>query len=318
MAYTLHTLSTLLASTTSSDAIPLTTHEALSGLLGSISLCSWIFVLAPQLYENYREHSAAGVSLLFLVIWLVGDIANLIGAIWAELVPTVTALAIYFCFADVVLIIQVLYYEYWVKRRRELAEEQEEAEAEEEPLLGRRTSNSSVGLPGSHQRRRRSAFENGNGITEGQTQLTNGSNGQDGAAHRSSTLDKIPEDGSQQASSTSRETLKNIAGIIGICILGSAAWVICWKTGLWTPAAAPGDEGGHSPGGKGERTPLGAEILGYISAVLYLGARIPQIYKNWREQSCEGLSLLFFLLSLIGNLTYGGGVSHLSWSCLGP
>ena len=71
----------------------------------------------------------------------------------------------------------------------------------------------------------------------------------------------------------------------------------------------------------------GAQILGYLSAVAYLGARIPQIVKNAREKSCEGmdglpvcdewilqankntgLSLLFFILSLMGNLTYGAGI----------
>ncbi|MBZ6374588.1 MAG: PQ-loop repeat-containing protein [Kocuria palustris] len=53
---------------------------------------------------------------------------------------------------------------------------------------------------------------------------------------------------------------------------------------------------------------------------------MPQIYKNYSEKSCEGifyyqcvcepgadlylgLSLLFFILSLLGNLTYGAGVS---------
>jgi hypothetical protein len=55
---------------------------------------------------------------------------------------------------------------------------------------------------------------------------------------------------------------------------------------------------------------------------------LPQIYKNYSEKSCEGiylllldyaceanvdinvgLSLLFFILSLLGNLTYGAGVS---------
>ncbi len=37
-------------------------------------------------------------------------------------------------------------------------------------------------------------------------------------------------------------------------------------------------------------------------------ARIPQIIKNYREKSCEGLALLFFLLSLTGNSTYGASV----------
>ena len=55
-------------------------------------------------------------------------------------------------------------------------------------------------------------------------------------------------------------------------------------------------------------TPLGASLLGYGSALLYLGARVPQIVKNQRERSCDGLSLLFFLLSLLGNATYGAGI----------
>jgi len=38
-------------------------------------------------------------------------------------------------------------------------------------------------------------------------------------------------------------------------------------------------------------------------------ARLPQIWKNYCEKSCEGLSLLFFVLSVLGNLAYGAGVS---------
>jgi uncharacterized protein with PQ loop repeat len=49
-------------------------------------------------------------------------------------------------------------------------------------------------------------------------------------------------------------------------------------------------------------------LLGYGSALLYLGARVPQIIKNQRERSCDGLSLLFFMLSLLGNATYGAGI----------
>jgi uncharacterized protein with PQ loop repeat len=40
-------------------------------------------------------------------------------------------------------------------------------------------------------------------------------------------------------------------------------------------------------------------------------ARIPQIIKNYQEKSCSGLALLFFLLSLMGNATYGASIlSH--------
>ena len=45
-------------------------------------------------------------------------------------------------------------------------------------------------------------------------------------------------------------------------------------------------------------------ILGWGSAILYLGSRIPQIYKNWRLKSCEGLSIMMFMFSVFGNVFY--------------
>jgi len=81
-------------------AEPLPLREALSGIMGSISLVSWIFLLVPQVIENYKNGSAQGVSLAFVAIWLLGDIANLIGALWGHLLSTIIALAIYFCVSD--------------------------------------------------------------------------------------------------------------------------------------------------------------------------------------------------------------------------
>lgn len=99
------------------------------------------------------------------------------------------------------------------------------------------------------------------------------------------------------------EWVKNALSIMGVCVVGAAGWAIAWKTGVWAPQPVHDDISGTQP------MALGAQILGYASAVCYLGARIPQIIKNQRERSCEGLSLLFFMLSLLGNATYGAGVS---------
>ncbi|KAG8744918.1 hypothetical protein FRC12_014711, partial [Ceratobasidium sp. 428] len=46
-----------------------------------------------------------------------------------------------------------------------------------------------------------------------------------------------------------------------------------------------------------------SQLLGYASAVCFIGARIPQILKN-RETKCEGLSLALFMFTLTGNFTY--------------
>ena len=46
------------------------------------------------------------------------------------------------------------------------------------------------------------------------------------------------------------------------------------------------------------------QFFGYICAVLYLGSRIPQLLLNYRRKSTEGLNALFFMFACIGNLTY--------------
>ncbi|KAH7389536.1 PQ loop repeat-domain-containing protein [Phaeosphaeria sp. MPI-PUGE-AT-0046c] len=249
---------------------PLTAHEALSGVFGSISLASWIFLLVPQLIENYKQGSAEGISLAFLTVWFIGDVTNLIGAVWAGLVPTVIALAIYFCFADLILISQCVYYNLKNSRRARKASTRSN-DSVEAPLLGRRDS-SNIGLPGSHRR-----------------------DSQASRRRRASSLPTIAD-----AEAGGSERVKNALSIAGVCIVGAAGWAIAWRTGVWAPQ--PIDQDVET------EIALGALILGYASAICYLGARIPQIIKNQREKSCEGLSLLFFILSLLGNATYGAGI----------
>lgn len=252
----------------------LTFHEALSGIFGSISLATWIFLLIPQLLLNYQMSSADGISLAFLSVWLMGDIANLSGAIWAGLVPTVIALAIYFCIADFVLITQCLYYNYLNAAKRSRAAS---VVSEEEPLLTRRRSSDTIGLPGSH-RRRSSAF-----------------------SHRHDTLTKILE---EDEGENGNSWQKNVLSILGVIVAGAVGWAIAWQSGVWSPT--PEEGAGSDP--QATEMAVGAQILGYASAVCYLGARIPQIIKNYREKSCSGLALLFFLLSLMGNATYGASI----------
>ena len=240
------------------------------------------------MFENYTQGSAAGVSLLFLFVWMIGDITNLIGSIWAELVPTVTALAVYFCIADTVLILQCLYYNNRNarKERKRLASLESAEPSERDALITRSHDDDNnneepvpnLEMPGS--RRRSSASR--------KSKTGNGTRGDDLAPVLE---EEAPKKG----------WLRNILSVFLIICAGAAGWAIAWKAGAWrpTPIADPS---------KDSDMPIGAAILGYASAVLYLGARIPQIAKNYRERSCEGLSILFFVLSVMGNLTYGAGV----------
>ena len=53
---------------------------------------------------------------------------------------------------------------------------------------------------------------------------------------------------------------------------------------------------------------IGPKLLGYLSAILYLSARIPQIYHNYKLKSTEGLSLLFFMFSTLGNVSFTASI----------
>lgn len=284
----------------------------------------------PQLVENYKSKSAKGISLAFLTVWFIGDVANVLGAVWAGLVPTVIALAVYFCFADLVLITQCLYYNFLNARegtRKHSATALESGGGERQALLGHPNIDN-IGLPGS--RRRSSASHH------------------QGSSERSSSGGRsVPS--TPEGYTAVGEWLKDGVGIFLVCATGAAAWAIAWRAGVWQSTRADDDDtnSGHRP------MVLGAQMLGYLSALAYLGSvQLPcvscevlhfakiiivivlgylrslritvkdhaKVSKQaqrsrayWVEVISEafrgvGLSLLFFILSLLGNATYGGSV----------
>jgi len=52
-------------------------------------------VYSPQIYENYSLQTGEGLSIVFVIIWLLGDLCNVTGAILAHLLPTVIILGFY-------------------------------------------------------------------------------------------------------------------------------------------------------------------------------------------------------------------------------
>ncbi len=176
--------------------------------------------------------------------------------------PVVIAIAIYFCIADGVLISQCLYYNI-INKRKDGKRATAEANApldEEEPLLARQRSGS-LTIPGS---RRRSSTASARRRSSGQQP-------------QHDTLSKILEEDDRKG----RLWIKNTVSILAICAAGAAGWALAWQSGAWRPTSKHQDNAEESMA-------IGAQILGYASAVAYLGARIPQIIKNWRDKSCEG------------------------------
>jgi uncharacterized protein with PQ loop repeat len=152
-------------------------------------------------------------------------------------------------------------------------------------------SQHSIGLPGSHRRRRSSAASSGR---EGRSQ----------SFSQNALAQIIEEEGD------GRGWVRNTVSVALVCLAGAVGWAIAYKSGVWKPTRTEHHKSpGHGNDDMGDLPMvIGGQVLGYVSAVAYLGARIPQIIKNQREKSCEGLSLLFFILSLLGNATYGAGI----------
>ena len=197
-----------------------------------------VYVQVPQLIENYTSGSAEGISLAFLTVWFMGDLSNLLGSIWAELVPTVVALAIYFCFADVVLIAQCLFYRYARSCKNTIKPPiQQQVDSPTQPLLTR--SSGDIGLPGSRRRSSASQIRRSSSLA-------------------TSTLPTIAENEIFNA------WVRNLLSVLAVCVIGGAGWATAWRAGVWKPTSESKDPAMM------ERK-LGAEILGYLSAALYLG-----------------------------------------------
>lgn len=58
--------------------------------------------------------------------------------------------------------------------------------------------------------------------------------------------------------------LRNTFSILAVVAVGAAGWAIAWQSGVWKPTPENGNE-------SEENVALGAKILGYASAVCYLG-----------------------------------------------
>ncbi|MFH4979632.1 hypothetical protein AB6A40_006341 [Gnathostoma spinigerum] len=78
--------------------------------IGLLSLVFWTIVVIPQIVENYQLKSSHGISVYFLLIWLLSDVFNTVGAFLTYQLAVQKATGILFFFEDVILLSQHAYY----------------------------------------------------------------------------------------------------------------------------------------------------------------------------------------------------------------
>lgn len=262
------------------------TREELAAPVAAVSIASWILVYSPQLYETWARQSGDGLSVTFIVIWLAADALNGIGAFQQKLMPSMVVLAVYYCVCDLILLWQYYYYRHLqrVRARKHL-----EARArgsfgtdESTPLIAGATSD----------------------ICDAEDDLDDADLDIDlthdlaaAAAADEDVALALAEDEADEATEAEQwwiPVLKYLAAILFVVCSGLAVWALSPKLDA-QPLVFTLHEGAEWR--------WDAQVAGWISAVLYLTSRIPQILLN-RKTHCEGLSMALFIFTVLANGTY--------------
>ncbi|ORZ14737.1 PQ loop repeat-domain-containing protein [Absidia repens] len=271
-------------------------HEQWAELFGYASIACWIVVFTPQLYENYSRKNTDGVSIPFLLLWIFGDIFNLLGAVLENLMLTVLLLAFYYLFADCLLMGQVLYYRYIFGTRTR-------------NLFGQSTCSSSSSSSNNNNNRNKSKI-NTNDETIVDTMDTTAT------ANLASPLSPRQQvDSNDETSPLLTRTSSNDSGsdtVLSHSQSEHTRWIVrlffILSVLLWLVLLLGSALYFFWPWTKDKvdlsQWHLLSQSLGWLSALLYCCSRIPQIMQNFRNESVEGLSLTMFVFSVVGNLTY--------------
>ncbi|KAI9504572.1 PQ loop repeat-domain-containing protein [Coemansia spiralis] len=82
----------------------------ISNAYGYASIVCWVVVLMPQIHLNYKRKSCDGVSLTFYLMWSLGDLLNLAGALLENLILTAILLPLYYILTDGIVLSQFYLY----------------------------------------------------------------------------------------------------------------------------------------------------------------------------------------------------------------
>ncbi|KAI3722538.1 hypothetical protein L2E82_33577 [Cichorium intybus] len=279
--------------------------------LGIISLVCWGVAEIPQIITNFRTKSSHGVSLIFLLTWIAGDIFNLVGCLLEPAtLPTQYYTALLYTTSTVILVLQSLYYDHiytWLKFRKADAAGGPELEEAKKPLRSTITSSQSHAIRASPSHRRDYYFMSarslaGSSTPPNRTYMWTTRSGPPSAMAADN--DDSSEDESSFELPKTASKPRPIPRSVGY---GSFL-----ATSLNLPSHTKGlvqvyayrrllQEGGGSH-------PVYGQWLGWMMAAIYMGGRIPQIALNIKRGSVEGLNPLMFIFALIANATYVGSI----------
>ncbi|XP_027346048.1 uncharacterized protein LOC113857929 isoform X2 [Abrus precatorius] len=287
--------------------------------LGLTSLVFWGVAEIPQIITIFRTKSSHGLSLLFLLAWVAGDICNLVGCLLEPAtLPTQYYTALLYTATTIILVVQIIYYDYiyiWYRHRRKVNNKRD-YEEEKKPLKPPKPSDKSgipipKGTPKTAPRREyfymsaRSLA--GSGTPPWGTYIRAAKSGP-------SAMELLKDDSSSEdeASPASSGTSATQPRPIPRSVAGSYGTFLAATVNLPLNGNALGAEYvGFSERKllqEYEKHSTFGQWLGWLMAAIYIGGRLPQIWMNIKRGSVEGLNPFMFIFALIANATYVGSI----------
>lgn len=321
----LHSLSASLGS-----CIP-TNLALISTLLGTCSIVSWLFAQLPQIYKNYKLKSTSGLSIFFLTEWLLGDLSNLLGSVFTNQATWQVIIASYYVFVDCALCGQWVWYAL-LKHGRPLR-----------PIWGRRKNSNedsrgggmnqvwdgstiasspsdAASIPGAPK----SAGSSNQPQNSPGCNIPNRSNPMD--AFRIPNYGRSPNStkeswlGTPTFGTPTNRDVRRVAGSSSpspspkTILYISLILAVLSNTSTATPVSPFAPSPYHisrltiRSTGSSSASAIAGKILSWMSTILYLGSRLPQLYKNHIRKSTAGLSPTLFLAAFFGNLFYSSSL----------
>ena len=309
-------------SSTFDTCIP-STLAFISTILGILSILSWLFAQLPQIIKNFQLRSTSGLSIFFLAEWLLGDLANLFGSIFTEQATWQVVLASYYVSVDCILVGQWIWYECLrhgrvVRRLRWWRRSPTDESAEPRPPRRRKKNQvPKVVIQG---------VGNTQPIaTKPRKSLLDETTGSGGNSPRISTSPfRLPPFSFSSAASTLTNNPNNASTQPRQILRPSAPAspipsprTVLLITLLITIVSTHASPLSTSPPTAGilsvtSSTNTGIDwagrILSWLSTVLYLGSRLPQLLLNHSRRSTAGLSPTLFAAAFCGNLFYSSSL----------
>ncbi|KAI4327546.1 hypothetical protein L6164_019994 [Bauhinia variegata] len=284
-------------------------RDDFSFAFGICSLLCWGVAEIPQIITNFHTKSSHGVSLLFLLTWVAGDIFNLVGCLLEPAtLPTQFYTALLYTITTIVLVLQSVYYDHiygWWKRGHKSNKKQGE---EEKKALRPKPSHDESGI----------VIPNGavKGTARREFYYTSARSLAGSGTPPFRSYLRVAKSGPSamqlNSDSSDDEDSPPLSPTLPRPIPRSAALPTSYGTFLAASLNLPlkGDAGftGRKLLQEHEIHSAFGQWLGWLMAAIYMGGRIPQIWLNIKRGSVEGLNPFMFVFALIANVTYVGSI----------